>query len=59
MANKFFDELKASLQEAVEIQQGKKAPSRVTRYEVADVKAIREPLDVSRARLPNSHKPEN
>lgn len=39
-----FNELKASLEEAVDIQQGKKKPSRISRYEVADVKAIREDL---------------
>ncbi len=37
----YFDELKASLEEAVEIKDGNKAPARATRYEVADVKAIR------------------
>jgi putative transcriptional regulator len=42
-----FDELKASLEEAVEIEQGQKKPARVTRYEVADVKAIRTQLNVS------------
>ena len=39
-----FNELHASLEEAVEIQRGRKKPARVTRYEVADVKAIREDL---------------
>lgn len=39
-----FNELQASLEEAVEIQHGHKKPGRVTRYEVADVKAIREDL---------------
>ncbi len=39
-----FNELQASLEEAVEIQHGRKKPSRVTRYEVADVKAIREDM---------------
>jgi DNA-binding transcriptional regulator YiaG len=42
-----FDELKASLNEAVEISQGNKPPSKVTRYEIADVKAIRSSLNVS------------
>ncbi|TCS42105.1 NadS family protein [Reinekea marinisedimentorum] len=42
-----FDELKSSLQEAVEIKQGKKSPSNSTRYEIADVKAIRAQLQVS------------
>ena len=39
-----FNELQASLEEAVEIQHGRKKPARVTRYELADVKAIREDL---------------
>ncbi|MRS13284.1 helix-turn-helix domain-containing protein [Enterobacteriaceae bacterium RIT691] len=47
----FFDELKASLEEAVEIKEGNKAPSRVTRYEIADVKAIREQLNVSQSEM--------
>ncbi|MFY9995134.1 MAG: NadS family protein [Leclercia sp.] len=47
----FFDELKASLEEAVEIKNGVKAPARVTRYEIADVKAIREQLNVSQAEM--------
>lgn len=42
-----FDELQTSLQEAVEIQQGKAQASRVTRHEVADVKAIRARLQIS------------
>ncbi len=37
----FFDELKASLEVAVEIKNGVRVPGRVTRYTVADVKAIR------------------
>lgn len=47
----FFDELKTSLEEAVEIKSGKKAPARMTRYEIADVKAIREQLNVSQAEM--------
>ena len=39
-----FNELQASLEEAVEIQHGSKEPFRVTRYDIADVKAIREDL---------------
>ena len=39
-----FNELQASLEEAVEIQHGRKEPARVTRYEIADVKAIRKDL---------------
>ena len=36
----FFDELKTSLEEAVEIKQGLKESARVTRYEFADTKAV-------------------
>ena len=36
----FFDELKTSLEEAVEIKQGLKEPARMTRYEIADTKAV-------------------
>ncbi|MEY0232727.1 NadS family protein [Providencia manganoxydans] len=46
-----FNELKTSLEEAVEIKNGKKKPSKVTRYEVADVKEIREQLKVSQIEL--------
>ena len=46
-----FDGLQTSLQEAVEIKQGKATTSRVTRHEVADVKAIRAKLHVSQAEL--------
>lgn len=46
-----FDELQTSLQEAVEIKQGKAQASRITRHEVADVKAIRVKLRVSQAEL--------
>ena len=42
-----FNELKASLEEAVDIKQGRKEDARVTRYEVADVSAIRAQLNVS------------
>jgi len=47
----FFDELKASLEEAVEIKNGTKAPACVTRYELADVKAIREKLNVTQSEM--------
>ncbi|AWK41270.1 helix-turn-helix domain-containing protein [Photorhabdus laumondii subsp. laumondii] len=47
----FFDELKASLEEAVEIKQGNKAAARVTRYEVTDVKAIRAQLNISQTEM--------
>lgn len=42
-----FDDLKASLEEAVDIRNGDKAPGNVTRFEIADVRAIREQLNVS------------
>jgi len=46
-----FNELKDSLTEAVVIKQGRKPASRVTRYEVADVKALRERLAITQAQL--------
>lgn len=46
-----FNELKASLEEAVEIKQGKKPASRVTRYDVANVRALRAKLNVSQQEL--------
>jgi hypothetical protein len=42
-----FNELKSSLEEAVEFKQGKKVASRVIQYDVANVKALRATLDVS------------
>jgi len=42
-----FDELQTSLQEAVDIKQGKAQAGRITRHEVADVKAIRAQLHLS------------
>lgn len=44
-----FKDLKASLTEAVEIEKGRKEPSKTSRFEVADVKAIRAKLNVSQA----------
>lgn len=41
MRKELFDELMASAKEAVEIHQGKREASRVTRYALPDVKAIR------------------
>lgn len=41
-----FEELKASLEEAVEIKHGHKE-GKVTRFEISDVKAIRAQLKVS------------
>jgi putative transcriptional regulator len=42
-----FNDLKASLEEAVAVKQGLNKASRATSYEVADVKAIRTQLNVS------------
>jgi putative transcriptional regulator len=42
-----YNDLKESLEQAADIKQGRQSASRVTRYEVADVKAIREMLHVS------------
>ena len=47
----FFDALKASLEEAVEIKNGIREPARVPRYELADVKAIRAQLNVSQSEM--------
>ncbi|WP_447530219.1 NadS family protein [Vreelandella sp. TE19] len=44
-----FNELKDSLEEAVQIKEKRSPASRVTRFEVADVKQIRTALDVSQA----------
>jgi putative transcriptional regulator len=44
-----FNELKSSLEEAVEIHQGRKEASRITRFEITDVKSIRDSLQVSQA----------
>ncbi|SHF07185.1 DNA-binding transcriptional regulator YiaG, contains XRE-type HTH domain [Marinomonas polaris DSM 16579] len=44
-----FNELKSSLEEAVEIHHGRKEASRITRFEIADVKSIRDSLQVSQA----------
>jgi len=42
-----FNELKSSLEDAVDIHRGNKEASRITRYDIADVKAIRNSLHVS------------
>ena len=42
-----FNELKTSLEDAVDIKNGNQQEARVTRFEVADVKAIRANLSVS------------
>ncbi|SNY44850.1 DNA-binding transcriptional regulator YiaG, contains XRE-type HTH domain [Arsukibacterium tuosuense] len=46
-----FNDLKNSLAEAVDIKQGRKQASRITRYEVADVKTLRESLAITQAQL--------
>lgn len=46
-----FNELKDSLAEAVDIKQGRRAPSRLTRYKVVDVKTLRESLAITQAQL--------
>lgn len=46
-----LDELKTSLEEAGDIHSGKQAPSRIFRYEVPDVKAIREHLNITQSEM--------
>ena len=50
----FFDDLKTSLDEAVEIKEGLKKPAKVVRYEIADVRAIRQQLNVSQGEMANA-----
>lgn len=50
-----FDDLKDSLQEAVDSKNGQQVPVRVSQYEVADVKAIREKSNVSRSDMAQVH----
>lgn len=47
----FFDDLNASLEEAVDISNNLKMPARTTHYDIADVKAIREQLNVSQSEM--------
>ncbi|MGL4724325.1 MAG: NadS family protein [Scandinavium sp.] len=47
----FYNELKTSLEQAVAIKNGEAAPTHVTRYEIADVKAIRQQLNVSQSEM--------
>ncbi|AHG19401.1 transcriptional regulator [Chania multitudinisentens RB-25] len=47
----FFDDLKTSLEEAVDIKNGIETPAKVTRYEIADVRAIRAQLNVSQSEM--------
>lgn len=46
-----FNDLKHSLAEAVNIKQGRKQASRLTRYKVADIKTLRESLAITQAQL--------
>lgn len=48
---RFFDELKTSLEEAIEIKEGVKPAAKITRYDIADVKAIRENLNISQSEM--------
>jgi DNA-binding transcriptional regulator YiaG len=47
----FFDDMKTSLEEAVDIKNGVTAPANVTRYDIADVRVIREQLNVSQSEM--------
>ncbi len=51
MSESIFQDLEASMNQALEIAQNKAKPARVTRYEVADVKALRAKLNVSQKDL--------
>ncbi|MDF4855661.1 NadS family protein, partial [Vibrio parahaemolyticus] len=51
MSNSIFDELYTSMKQAEAIAKGEQTPANVTRYEIADVKAIRAQLDVSQKEL--------
>lgn len=47
----FFDDMKTSPEEAVAIKKGVKTAANVTRYDIADVKAIRAQLNVSQSEM--------
>ncbi|WP_218938224.1 NadS family protein [Parashewanella tropica] len=51
MSDSIFKELETSMNQALEIAQGRQKAARVTKYEVADVKAIRSKLNVSQKDL--------
>lgn len=51
MTNEFYDDLKASLLEAVAIAKGETTPSRVFSYERPDVKAIRSKTGLSQVQF--------
>jgi DNA-binding transcriptional regulator YiaG len=48
---KNHSDMKTSLEEAVDIKNGVTAPANVTRYDIADVRAIREQLNVSQSEM--------
>ena len=49
-----FNELKTSLEQAVDIKNGNHQEARVTKFKVADVKAIRSKLSVSQLEFANA-----
>lgn len=51
MSDSIFDELYSSMKQAEAIAKGELPPANVTRYEIADVKAIRAQLNVSQKEL--------
>ena len=51
MSDSIFDELYTSMKQVEAIAKGEMTPANVTRYELADVKAIRAQLDVSQKEL--------
>ncbi|WED22652.1 helix-turn-helix domain-containing protein [Vibrio sp. JC009] len=51
MGDSIFDDLYASMKQAESIAKGELKPAGVTRYEVADVKAIRAQLNVTQKEL--------
>ena len=51
MSNSIFDELYTSMKQAESIAKKETQPANITRYDIADVKAIRAKLDVSQKDL--------
>jgi len=54
MGESIFNDLYVSMKEAESIAKGEKKPANVTRYEIADVKAIRVQFDVSQKEHANT-----
>lgn len=54
MGNSIFDDLYISAKQAESIAKGELKPASVTRYEVADVKAIRAQLHITQKELANA-----